>query len=579
MEACFGLCQTVVDGVIKSPEGTTLTLNHLQFALEVVGFSFSLPIESRSIDIIGKAISVYELWLKICPKSAISCEQTIMKEMLGHFSLLFHNLAPGPMVDAHTGLGLKLISVIHTFIAQRGKELEAATWNHCIRLLLGGADSIFEGPVVSEANLGGNLGVEYIRLVLEVYFRSLPTVGLDLELWGLLDKFMLRWTHRLALVKQWNSLCMSLTAQIIRYYQRVESSSDRSSHLISQPPLLPLDPSVSIKVLFPSQWKYLYLSPPLCPSHVLLSPRELKYGWHRLLHCLRNPNTVLHNKDSPVFLLTVSTRPQFVLSEAIFGVATLSDEVLVNMYPTEDTALCYSLRNRALLISGPGRDGVDTTHLKLSSQRARESNSTMTISALPHIVSANTLLMLFGGWLFEAALRTQGADDVDGEEARAIALGSLGRLLTSKFLSCYQSDEKKLLAPHRDRYLLAMRAALDISRISFSKKILATALLSSHRVMGTKIDGVEILCTPCLRAIEEVILTSRGGQLMTTLLSCSLIHSPSPLSLSVSQRHRTFKRMLGTKSNSVSTPVWPLLAVPRVNGTPKWSRAWWSLRP
>jgi hypothetical protein len=521
MEACFGLCQTVVDGVIKSPEGTTLTLNHLQFALEVVGFSFSLPIESRSIDIIGKAISIYELWLRVCPKCAVSCEQTIMKEMLGHFSLLFHNLAPASMVDAHTALALKLISVVHTFIVQRGRELEAPTWNHSIRLLLGGADSIFEGPVIPEANLGANVGVEYIRLVLEVYFRSLPTVGLDLELWGLLDKFMLRWTHRLALIKQWNALCMSLTAQIIRYSKRPELGQETSSSpLVSQPPLLPLDSSVSMKILFPSQWKYVYLPPQHCPPHVLLSPRELKFGWHRLIHCLRNPNTVLHNKDSPVFLSPVSTRPQFVLSEAIFGVAALSDEILVNMYPAEDTSLCYSIRNRALLISGPGRDGVDTIHLRLSPQRARESNSLLALTALPHIVSANTLLMLFGGWLFEAALRIQGPDDYDGEEARAIALGALGRLLTSKFLSCYQSKENPLLPPHRDRYLLSMRAALDISKISFSKKILATALLSSHRVMGTKIDGVDILCLPCLRAIEEVIISSKGGQCSSLSLSC-----------------------------------------------------------
>jgi hypothetical protein len=515
VESCFTLCQTVVDGVLKSPEGTTQTLNHLHFALEVIGFSFSLPIELRSAEIIAKAISIYETWLKICPKCAISCEQMIMKDILGHFSLLFHNLAPQAMVDAHTGLGLKVISVIHTFIAHRGKELEPATWNHCIRLLLGGADSIFEGPVVSESNLGSNVGVEYIRLVFEVYLRSLPTVGLDLELWNLLDKFMLRWTHRLSLVKQWNAICMCLTAQIIRFYsRRTDPQSDyQSPPLLLQPPLLPTDSSVSLKVLFPSQWKYIYLLPPHIPSHVDLSPRQFKFGWHRLLHCLRNPNTVLHNKDSPIFLQKVATRPQFVLSEAIFGIATLSDEILTNMYPAEDSSLYYSIRNRGLLTTGLGKDTVDTMHLRTSYQRFRESNPCIvpSFSTLPHIVSANTILSLFGGWLFEAALRTQATDDFDGEEARAIALGALGRLFTSKFLSCYQSRERRLLTPHRDRYLLAMRYALDISRIFFSKKILATVLLSSHRVMGAQIEGVEILCAPCLRAIEEVLVSSRGG--------------------------------------------------------------------
>eukprot|EP00602_Paraphysomonas_sp_CaronLab_P006582 CAMPEP_0185034852 /NCGR_PEP_ID=MMETSP1103-20130426/25115_1 /TAXON_ID=36769 /ORGANISM="Paraphysomonas bandaiensis, Strain Caron Lab Isolate" /LENGTH=1018 /DNA_ID=CAMNT_0027571667 /DNA_START=877 /DNA_END=3930 /DNA_ORIENTATION=+ len=124
------------------------------------------------------------------------------------------------------------------------------------------------------------------------------------------------------------------------------------------------------------------------------------------------------------------------------------------------------------------------------------------LSTLP--VDVNNVLRLMGAWLFQASLRTVGGRDTL-EESRLLALDALGRMFSSR----QQGRDMQILVPHRNRFLLSLRYAFDTSKEMYSKKALASALLSSHRVLGTNIEGIDIILPNCICAVEAVLKASR----------------------------------------------------------------------
>ena len=124
-------------------------------------------------------------------------------------------------------------------------------------------------------------------------------------------------------------------------------------------------------------------------------------------------------------------------------------------------------------------------------------------------ITANSILALLGGWLFEAALNKHAQADAD--ESRALAVASIGRIFASKYTTGNNGQLHAALPHHRSRYFLCLKYAFDTGRPGFSKKVLATALLTSWRVMSVPMQGSELLMDSCLAAINEIVSASGAG--------------------------------------------------------------------
>jgi hypothetical protein len=503
LEACFSMCHNVTEGVQRSPEGTVQTMNHLNFAMEVIGYSFCLSVESRSVPIIRRAIAVYDSWLFNCPKCALPTEQILIRDILGHFTLLFHNKSSSAFTQYHTDLAQNVIEVIHKFIILRCNDIKSETWVYIVRLMLGCADCIFEGPIIAVENFSNNVSVNLIRLIFETFVRSLSTVGTDPDLWRLLDKFMPRWTHRLQIIQQWNELCVCLTTHLLVHLPREASDGSR-------------DPAQRICHLsFPSGWSLGHLLKSNASTSFVLSSAHLKFAWYRILQCIGNPNEVLRHhqcgsgRDIP---------KDKVLSAAIGGACGVADIIISHCFwesacrgkvvwssnagvDMGSSALENVLANSPVLV---GRDKSLTTEL---GRKSGGGSWTANFS----IVTVNSVIALLGGWLFEAALKSH-VGDVDVEDSRALALGCLGRIFSSKYMNGGSNCRRDCaLSRHTNRYLLCLRYAFDTSHAELSRKVLGTALLTSCRLISTTTTGVEVVLDDCLGAIEDVLTSCKTG--------------------------------------------------------------------
>lgn len=106
---------------------------------------------------------------------------------------------------------------------RRGAQLSPQTWDRMIRLLLGAADAVLHNL---RNVLGNQLCGQVVRILFEVYLRSLQYCGPRGELWGLLQKFCRRWIHRTMVIEQWNSATLALTKSMMRQINGSDPSKD-----------------------------------------------------------------------------------------------------------------------------------------------------------------------------------------------------------------------------------------------------------------------------------------------------------------------------------------------------------------
>ncbi len=118
-----------------------------------------------------------------------------------------------------------MLEIIEALSRRRGSQLSPATWDRILRLLLGSVDAILHG---SRNSLGNHLCEQTVRMLLEIYLRSLTACGPKGELWNLLQKFCRRWIHRKVVVEQWNAVTLALTTALMKRMNAAPGTKEES---------------------------------------------------------------------------------------------------------------------------------------------------------------------------------------------------------------------------------------------------------------------------------------------------------------------------------------------------------------
>lgn len=125
----------------------------------------------------------------------------------------------------------------------------------------------------------------------------------------------------------------------------------------------------------------------------------------------------------------------------------------------------------------------------------------------------NSILHLFGEWLFEAALigtdlqTVKGSDETTGnsgdyEGGRAEALGALCRVF------CAKKTGEEILPVYLARFYLAVRCTLKQSNAGHNASLpasLCSVLLNSGELFRVELDGVNVLVPSVVAALELVL--------------------------------------------------------------------------
>lgn len=185
---------------------------HAKWAMECLGYAFSLPLEQY--EVIQKAINVYAVWLNL-PEGRPDCiaaeEGFYQREIISHFSLLFQERAIYPVHGQHRHA--ELCKSVLTALRTLGQEgnLSKDTWNSMLKMLLLVCKQLLSPTQPRVPDLTNQLCPLLFRTLLEMWVRSNTR---EVELWAELSDSIGKWTHHQWLIEHWSTVVLGLTKRI-----------------------------------------------------------------------------------------------------------------------------------------------------------------------------------------------------------------------------------------------------------------------------------------------------------------------------------------------------------------------------
>lgn len=210
-------------GITQAAEASLLcTDKEVQWCMEVICFGLSLPLAEH--DTVRDCVNVYCEWLsalysapKICvPRPIVDDPNFYARRIISHFHNLFVP-RKGEGTDTINRQAVLCHRVLRTLqqIARGPATLERETWESLLLFLIGINDALLAPPATRE-DAGEQLCERVLGVLLEVWLVACERNFPSPPLWRTLRESCLRWRHRLALVEQWNRVCLALTARLLQ---------------------------------------------------------------------------------------------------------------------------------------------------------------------------------------------------------------------------------------------------------------------------------------------------------------------------------------------------------------------------
>lgn len=350
---------------------------HVSWAMECLGYAFSLPIDQQ--EVIQKAVNVYTAWLSPVdrPECISSNESFYQREILCHFSLLFVERQTYPQggLQKHVDLCKATLLAIRALALR--SDLARETWNTLLKVLLLIAKPLLS-PITSR-ELATQLSPLLFRVLLEVWVRSNTR---EQSLWLELQDCFAMWTHHIWLVRHWGAVVLGLTQRVISFMYSYGSQK--------------------VKIQFSSQNPASHIE----PLELDLQIEQVVYLWYQLLSIMLN-NTKEQGPNDPEIHYKLA-RKVACLVDCFLEVCINRNDSRGMESPTFTKSLTMSSGLFALYKE------FEKQHFQYLTHMAR----------LP-VPSADGILGLFGSWLFAYAEKTHGY-----EKGRAQAIGTLCRILS-----------------------------------------------------------------------------------------------------------------------------------------------------
>ncbi|KAK7862306.1 hypothetical protein R5R35_014671 [Gryllus longicercus] len=588
-------------GLTQQAECSPLaTDREVQWCMEVICFGLSLPLTEH--DTIRDCVNVYCEWLsalhpvpKICvPRPVCEDPNLYARKMINHFHNLFKPRKGEVWSFLYLDLGPDVINrqavlchrVLRTLqhLTQLSSTLTRETWEALLLFLLAINDTLLAPPTIKD-DVGDQLCERVLSVLFEVWllacFRCFPSP----PLWKTFRETCMNWRHRIALIEQWNRVNLALTARLLEFMYGSAFPELKIPEEDSQ--LIPNN--VSADCIAQSWFRFMHcLGNPVD----LCRPATISQTQKFLQFAITSENVV-----DPCQHPCLSNLPHIFL-KAIKGVAGQVDAFLgvaqpftwdegsinerekkegASSHPPSAThsptpppqrrlAKSFSVAPSAVtkgipkasLLGLTSSRASATTHPPSTPNSGPSSTSSLTSMLslghdsrsplAPTRPKCNSILHMFGEWLFEAAyigcesshpgktgpvkseanmnkrpssllldsrkgslsLSQPGSltDDPDippaltidkYEAGRAEALGALCRIF------CAKKTGEDILPVYLARYYLAMQQGLKIPETRECGETLASILLNSADLFRLDLDGVQVLVPYVIEALEIVL--------------------------------------------------------------------------
>nr|BAC32589.1 unnamed protein product [Mus musculus] len=415
------LGQALGTSSVAGSESLLKTDKEVKWTMEVICYGLTLPLDGETVKY---CVDVYTDWIMalVLPKDSIPLP--IIKEpnlyvqsILKHLQNLF--VPRQEQGSSQIRLCLQVLRAIQK-LARESSIMARETWEVLLLFLLQINDILLAPPTV-QGGIAENLAEKLIGVLFEVWLLACTRCFPTPPYWKTAKEMVANWRHHPAVVEQWSKVICALTSRLLRF-----------TYGPSFPPFKVPDEDAN-------------LIPPEMDNECIAQT------WFRFLHMLSNPVDLSNPaviSSTPKFqeqFLNVSGMPQElsqypclkhlpqIFFRAMRGISCLVDAFLGISRPRSDSAPPTPV-NR---LSMPQSAAVNTTpphnrrHRAVTVNKATMKTSTVTTahtSKVQHQASStsplsspnqtsseprplpaprrpkvNSILNLFGSWLFDAA--------------------------------------------------------------------------------------------------------------------------------------------------------------------------------
>ncbi|KAI6659313.1 Ral GTPase-activating protein subunit beta isoform X8 [Oopsacas minuta] len=426
----------------------------LRWILQVMSHSLLLPMQYKST--IFESLTIYRHWLSTLsgeriaeidrlslPVPVLTRPEKFAKIALCHLPNLFI-LKEYPSENSemeifdHMKLCQLALRSIHCVGTGTGGDvLSQSAWTTLLTSLIEIGDKFLPLPSKYK-DLASNICAEFIRILFDLWVRSCAHHFPSPPLWSRLKQSCMNWRHRTPVITQWDKMVNALTKGIVLeiYTQNQETVQD----------------SPTGRPISGIEWRETEFR----SADFYLEKEPLYQCWYRFLHTIGNvvelsyPDVILRQFDNEATELAEEHKPDLTNLPTIFWIALHSIDQQVDLFlsstsPKEQVLFqkdstagqpvisITPAANRPKALRGAASLPSSTKNIKassLSSQSTQNINATPTPRFLsPTLLSqtlstaqlqakasitcmlpvtmrtsANTLLHIFGAWLFEACV-------------------------------------------------------------------------------------------------------------------------------------------------------------------------------
>uniref|UniRef100_A0A3Q4HZN2 Ral GTPase-activating protein subunit beta n=1 Tax=Neolamprologus brichardi TaxID=32507 RepID=A0A3Q4HZN2_NEOBR len=544
-------------GTAVSPVATENILKtdkEVKWTMEVLCYGLTLPLEGDTVKL---CVDVYTDWMMALVSPRDSMPQPVVKEpnmyvqtILKH---LYNVFVPRP--EQHSLNHIRLCQQVLTAVQKLAREsvsMVRETWEVLLLFLLRINDTLLAPPTVG-VGVAEKLAEKLMAVLFEVWLLACARCFPTPPYWKTAREMLANWRHHPPVVEQWSRVACALTSRLLRF-----------THGPSFPPFKVPDEDAN---LIPLE----------------MDNDCVAQTWYRFLHMLSNPVDL----SNPA---VVSTTPKFqeqflnssgiphevvlhpclkqlpqIFFRAMRGVSCLVDAFLGISRPRADSAPPTpvnrismspppSITNTTPPHSRKQRHTVVTKTTSKSSAVSSQTSSSPTLLSSPNQSSwesrplpaparpkVNSILNLFGQWLFDAALvhcklhsglsrdpsmtaiatqvslelRRKGSQmSTDSmvnnpmfdanefpesyEAGRAEACGTLCRIFCSK------KTGEEILPVYLSRFYMVLIQGLQISDF-ICRPVLASIILNSSSLFCTDLKGINVVVPYFIAALETIV--------------------------------------------------------------------------
>uniref|UniRef100_A0A672ZXR0 Rap-GAP domain-containing protein n=1 Tax=Sphaeramia orbicularis TaxID=375764 RepID=A0A672ZXR0_9TELE len=465
----------------------------VKWTMEVLCFGLTLPLDG---DTVRLCVDVYTDWLKTLFSQRDSIPPPIRKEpdlyaqkILRHLYSLFL-----PRSDQVSPLHLSLCQQVLCAVQSMARDsvvMSRDTWETLLHFLLRINHLILVLPLASGASDLSHLS---LSVLLEVWLLSAARCFPSRSLWQTCRQMFNSWRHQPIAVETWSRVTAALTSRLL---------------------------SLTYGPLFPP-FKVPDEDAALVPTD--LDDERIPLTWFRFLHMFSNPVELCR---PPLIGRSGNAHPPPPQDEAFWdsqlpniflkvmsGVSRLVDAFLGMSRPRSGSAPPTPVT----LLSMPSGSTLTSSPPVLNRRQKAANISKVTRVYLCDVIQwrcppspsplrsdVDSLLHLFGRWLFDAALMGSSQAGIvavmsdSWSSGRAEACGTLCRIFTCKKTS------EDILPVYLSRFYLILRQTLQISE-GACPLILASVLLNSSCLFCCDLTGVNLLLPTFTAALEDVLL-------------------------------------------------------------------------